>query len=74
MRQPNTYHIREFVNRGQNIANNGLMIDKDTISNVTKELVDILAYIMQLENEIADLKEKATQNEVITVEMIGDNF
>ena len=73
MRQPNTHYIREFVNRGQNVNNNGLIVDKETIANVTRELVDLLAHLMELQNQIADLRENA-ENATIEVEIVGENF
>jgi hypothetical protein len=73
MRQPNTHYIREFVNRGQSVNNNGLIVDKETIANVTRELVDLLAHLMELQNQIADLRENA-ENATIEVEIVGENF
>ena len=52
MRPPRTYYIREFINRGQSIVGNNLVFDKDTVSNITKELADVLAYVLELENKI----------------------
>jgi len=73
MRQPNTHYIREFVNRGQNVNNNGLIVDKETVANVTRELVDLLAHLMELQNEIANLRENA-ENAVIEVQLVGESF
>jgi hypothetical protein len=73
MRQPNTHYIREFVNRGQSVNNNGLIVDKETIANVTRELVDLLAHLMELQNQIADLRENA-ENATIEVEIVGESF
>jgi hypothetical protein len=73
MRQPSTHYIREFVNRGQNVSNNGLVLDKETIANVTRELVDLLAHLMELQNQIADLRESA-ENAVIEVQLVGESF
>ena len=73
MRQPNTHYIREFVNRGQNVNNNGLILDKETIVNVTRELTDLLSHLMELQNEIADLRENA-ENSVIEVQLVGESF
>ena len=73
MRQPNTHYIREFVNRGQSVNNNGLIVDKETIANVTRELVDLLAHLMELQNEIANLRENA-ENAVIEVQLVGESF
>jgi len=74
MRPPNTHNIREFINRGQNIVGNGLMFDKETISNVTKELTDVLAYILQLENKLGEVEEQLKNVDIIQVQMVGDNF
>jgi hypothetical protein len=73
MRQPSTHYIREFVNRSQNVNNNGLILDKETIVNVTRELVDLLAHLMELQNQIADLRESA-ENAVIEVQLVGESF
>jgi len=73
MRQPSTHYIREFVNRGQNVSNNGLVLDKETIVNVTRELVDLLSHLMELQNQIADLRESA-ENTVIEVQLVGESF
>lgn len=74
MRQPNTYHIREFINSGNNITNKGLLLDKDSVINITKELADLLSYTMQLENKIVELQENLSKNESIQVEMMGKDF
>lgn len=74
MRPPRTHHIREFINRGQNIVGNNLVLDKETIANVTKELADVLAHVLELESKIAELEEKVQNNNVLTVELVGDNF
>jgi len=74
MRQPNTHHIREFISRGQNVVGNGLVFDKETILNVTRELADVLAYAIQLESKIGDLEEKLANSDIINVEMVGENF
>lgn len=74
MRPPRTNHIREFINRGQNIVGNNLVLDRETIANVTKELADVLAHVLELESKIADLEEKVQSNSILTVELVGDNF
>jgi hypothetical protein len=74
MRPPRTHHIRELINRGQNIVGNSLVLDKETITNVTKELADVLSYVLEIEGKIIDLEEKIQSNNVLTVELIGDNF
>jgi hypothetical protein len=74
MRQPSTHYIREFVNRGQRIHNNSVIFDKETIINVTRELTDLLAHFMELQNQIAELKEQIENTQVLTVELVGENF
>lgn len=74
MRPPRTHYIREFINRGQNIIGNSLVLDKDTSFNITKELADILAYMLELESKIVDLEEKVQSSDVIAVELVGENF
>jgi sensor histidine kinase YesM len=74
MRPPRTHHIREFINRGQNIVGNSLVLDKETIANVTKELADVLSYVLEIEGKIIDLEEKVQNNNILTVELVGDNF
>jgi len=74
MRPPNTHHIREFINRGQNVVGNGLVFDKETIANVTRELTDVLAYVLQLENKNAELEENLANSSVLEIELIGDKF
>jgi hypothetical protein len=74
MRPPNTHYIREFINRGQNVVGNGLVFDKETIANVTRELTDVLAYVLQLENKNAELEEKLANSSVLEIELIGDKF
>ena len=74
MRPPNTHHIREFINRGQNVVGNGLVFDKETIANVTRELTDVLAYVLQLENKNAELEENLANSSVLEIELIGVKF
>ena len=74
MRPPRTYYIREFINRGQSIVGNNLVFDKDTVSNITKELADVLAYVLELENKIDELQNKVDESQIITVELTGENF
>lgn len=74
MRPPRTYHIREFINRGQSIVGNSIVFDKDTVSHITKELADILAYVLELENKIDDLQIKFDESQITAVELVGEKF
>ena len=74
MRPPRTYHIREFINRGQSIVGNSIVNDKDTVSHITKELADILAYVLELENKIDDLQIKFDESQITAVELVGEKF
>ena len=73
MRPPNTYYIREFNNRATKNAGKQI-IDNDEIRKVQGELVDLLGYVLQLENRIADLEVKLENADVINVEMVGKDF
>lgn len=73
MRPPNTHYIREFNNRATIVAGKQI-IDNDEIRKVQSELVDLLGYVLQLENKIGELEEKLQNADVINVEMIGKDF
>lgn len=73
MRPPNTHYIREFNNR-VTVAAGKQIIDNDEIRKVQGELVDLLGYVLQLENHIADLEVKLENADTINVEMIGKDF
>ena len=73
MRPPSTHYIREFNNRATITAGKQI-IDNDEIRKVQSELVDLLGYVLQLENHIADLEVKLENADVINVEMVGKDF
>jgi hypothetical protein len=73
VRPPNTHYIREFNNRATIVAGKQI-IDNDEIRKVQSELVDLLGYVLQLENKIGELEEKLQNADVINVEMIGKDF
>jgi hypothetical protein len=50
------------------------IIDNDELRKVQAELVDLLGYVLQLENHIADLEVKLENADVINVEMVGKDF
>jgi len=73
VRPPNTHYIREFNNRVTMNAGKQI-IDNDELRKVQAELVDLLGYVLQLENHIADLEVKLENADVINVEMVGKDF
>lgn len=73
MRPPNTHFIRNFNNRILQ-GNGKTIIDNDEIRNVQAELLDLLAYILQLENKISELEDNFNQANIVQVEMIGKDF
>lgn len=73
MRPPNTYYIRNFNNRVTTTAGKQI-IDNDEIRKVQGELVDLLAYVLQLENKVAELQEQVVESNAIQVEMVGKDF
>ena len=50
------------------------VIDNEEIRNVQGELLDLLAYILQLENKIGELEEKVADSNILQVEMVGKDF
>ena len=73
MRPPNTHYIRDFNNRVTTTAGKQI-IDNDEIRKVQSELVDLLAYVLQLENKIGELQDQVDQSNIINVEMVGKDF
>ena len=73
MRPPNTYYIRNFNNRVTTTAGKQI-IDNDEIRKLQGELVDLLAYVLQLENKVAELQEQVVESNAIQVEMVGKDF
>ena len=73
MRPPNTHYIRNFNARVTTNAGKQI-VDNDEIRKVQGELVDLLGYVLQLENRIADLEVKLENADVINVEMVGKDF
>jgi hypothetical protein len=49
-------------------------VDNEEIRNVTTELLDVLCYVTELENRIDILEQKTKEMEILTVEIVGDNF
>ena len=75
MRPPNLFWIRKFNERGKSSqGNNRQLIDNEEIRNVVNEITDMLAYVLELENQVEDLKKQASNNEVIEVVMEGKSF
>jgi len=73
VRPPNTHYIRNFNSR--TIMNSGKqIIDNDEIRKIQGELVDLLGYVLQLENYISELEEKLSSADFINVEMVGKDF
>ena len=74
MRQPNTHHIRQFNDRARQASGPGKQIMENAeIRGLQAELLDVMCYISQLENRIAELEHMATITDV-TVEISGGDF
>jgi hypothetical protein len=73
LRPPNTHYIRNFNNRVTTTAGKQI-IDNDEIRKVQGELVDLLAYVLQLENKVGELQDKVVESNAIQVEMVGKDF
>jgi hypothetical protein len=75
MKQPNTHHIRRFVDRVAGVgATQSLAFTKKELDEISLGLVDLLLYQRELEQEIRDLRARLDSAESITVEMQGDKF
>jgi hypothetical protein len=75
MRQPNTHQIRLFNDRVKNLTGSGKQIlDNAECRALQAELLDVMCYMTELENRIADLEAEAETRTDITVELSGGNF
>ena len=75
MRQPNTHHIRQFNSRAKNVVGNGKQImDNAEYRGLQAEMLDLMCYVSQLENRIAELENQAAATTEITVEISGGDF
>jgi len=75
MRPPNTHWIRKFNERAKSAIGSGKQhIDNEEIRGVTHELLDVLAYVIDLENKINEMQNKIDESQIITVELNGENF
>lgn len=74
MKQPNTHYIRQFNDRARQVTGAGKQIlDNAECRGLQAELLDVMCYISQLENRIAELESQGTTTEV-TVEISGGDF
>lgn len=75
MRQPNTHYIRQFNDRARSITGAGKqIIDNAECRGLQAELLEVMCYISDLENRIAELEQQSVQASEITVEISGGNF
>ena len=75
MSQPNTHHLRKFIDRvsvvgtGQSMA-----FTQKELMNTSLALTDLLLYQRELEKENKDLKEELANAAKIEIEMQGGDF
>lgn len=75
MKQPNTHHIRRFIDRVSAVGpTQSLAFTKKDLDEVILGLTDLLLYQRELELETQELRNKLSSAETITVEMQGDKF
>jgi len=74
MRPPRTFHIRELINRSETINASGMLLQKDAVVNITKEIADVLAYMLELEHELVELRTKISENTLLEIELVGKDF
>jgi hypothetical protein len=75
MKQPNTHHIRRFIDRsaGVGVGQSTAFTHKELV-DVSLGLNDLLLYQRELELENRDLKEQIANSDKIDIEMVGDKF
>ena len=74
MKQPNTHYIRMFNDRSRHLSATGKQImDNAEYRGLQTELLDVLAYISQLENRIAELESQMDGADV-RVQISGGDF
>jgi len=49
-------------------------MENDEVRGVATELLDVLCYVTDLENQLDSLQQQIKESELITVEFKGDNF
>jgi nicotinate-nucleotide pyrophosphorylase len=75
MNQPNTHHLRKFVEKASSMGTGQpLMLSQKDATDISWALNNHLLYQRELEAEIRDLRDKLANIESVTVEMQGDRF
>jgi len=75
MKQPNTHHIRRFIDRTSVVSPGGSMaFTHKELIDVSLGLSDLLLYQRELEEQIRDLKDQLANADKIEIEMQGGNF
>jgi len=75
LRPPNTHYIRKFNDRAKSVTGTGRQVmENEEIRGLQAELLDVLCYTNDLENQIEQLQQKLKDSEVVSVELQGGNF
>jgi hypothetical protein len=75
MKQPNTHHIRRFLDRAAGVTHGQVVgLNQKEIYDLSIGLNDVLLYQKELEDHIRDLQERLSAAESVTVEMEGEKF
>ena len=75
MKQPNTHHLRRFIDRAAVVSVGGsIAFTKKEMEDISLGMTDLLLYQRELEQEVKELKAKLESAETLSVEMIGDRF
>ena len=75
MRQPNTHHIRRFVDRASAVGPaQSLAFTKKELDDVVAGLTDLLLYQRELEQENRNLQDQLANSDKIEIEMEGGGF
>ena len=71
----NAHHIKQFNQRCKHLTGEGKVVfTHKELRDLQAELLDLMLHVKELEESVADLKTKASQNAEINVELIGKPF
>lgn len=75
MRQPNTHHIRRFIDRVSVVSIGGSMaFTHKELMDISLALNDLLLYQRELEQENKDVRDQLANADRIDIEMQGGDF
>ena len=75
MKQPNTHHIRRFIDRASVVSVGGsLAFTHKELMDFSLGLNDLLLYQRELEQKNRDLRDQLANSDKVEIEMQGGDF